>query len=136
MTGGELAGVIVAIAAVMSVTVLAVALWAILDTLRGLRRAVETFENDAVPAMRELRQLVAEAGDDLDRVGGLLDTAERVSGSVEVAAGSMAVVARVAKVSVSSPFVKLAAATRAVAGLRRRGRDEARAERPRLRRVV
>ena len=57
----------------------------LLRTLRVLGGLVDDLRREAVPMVVDLRQTVRQAGDDLDRVEGLLDKAETIATTVDAA---------------------------------------------------
>ena len=117
MTGTELAALIVAIASVVSVVLLAVFLVSVTRTMRRVREGVDLLRAETVSAMTELGDTVRTANAELDRVDGILGTAESISGTVDSAS-------RLAYLAFSNPVIKvLAFATgtgRAARRLRRR----------------
>ena len=117
MTGTELAALIVAIASVVAVVLLAVALTSITRTLRAVRDAVDLLRTETVPVMTDLGDTVRAANAELERVDGILGTAESISGTVDSAS-------RLAYLAFSNPVIKgLALATgtgRAARRFRRR----------------
>ena len=117
MTATELAALIVAIASVVAVVLLGVALVSIAKTLREVRKAVELLRTETVPVVQDLGEAVRSANAELDRVDGLLGTAESIGGTVDSAS-------RLAYVTFSNPVIKgLALATgtgRAARALRRK----------------
>lgn len=117
MTGTELAALIVAIASVVSVVLLAVFLVTITRTLGKVREAVDLLRTETVPVMNELGETVRSANAELERVDGILGTAESISGTVDSAS-------RLAYLAFSNPVIKgLALATgtgRAARRFRRR----------------
>ena len=117
MTGTELAALIVAIASVVAVVLLGVALASITRTLRSVRDAVELLRTETVPVMTDLGETVRAANAELERVDGILGTAESISGTVDSAS-------RLAYLAFSNPVIKgLALATgtgRAARRFRRR----------------
>jgi hypothetical protein len=117
VTGTELAALIVAIASVVAVVLLGVALASITRTLRSVRDAVELLRTETVPVMTDLGDTVRAANAELERVEGILGTAESISGTVDSAS-------RLAYLAFSNPVIKgLALATgtgRAARRFRRR----------------
>jgi uncharacterized protein YoxC len=117
VTGTELAALIVAIASVVAVVLLGVALTSITRTLRSVRDAVDLLRTETVPVMTDLGDTVRAANAELERVDGILGTAESISGTVDSAS-------RLAYLAFSNPVIKgLALATgtgRAARRFRRR----------------
>lgn len=99
MSATELAALIVAIASVVAVVLLAVALVSITKTLREVRRAVELLRTETMPVVLELGDTVRSANAELERVDGLIGTAESISGTVDSAS-------RLAYLAFSNPVIK------------------------------
>ncbi len=120
MSGSELAAVVVAVASVAGVALFGVALVALVRTLRAVRVTVELFHEEAIGVLGELTRTVAAANGELDRLDGVLDRAESISGTVDV--GS-----RLAYRALSTPVIKAMAAAsgtgEAARGFRRRRAD-------------
>jgi hypothetical protein len=116
MTATELAALIVAIASVVAVVLMAFALVSITKTLKEVRKAVELLRVETLPVMVELGDTVRSANAELERVGGVIGTAESISGTVDSAS-------RLAYQAFSNPVIKgLAVASgtgRAARSLRR-----------------
>lgn len=119
MSATELAALIVAISSVVAVVLLAVGLVSIARTLKEVRRAVELMRTETVPMLADLGDTVRSANAELERVDGLLGTAESISGTVDSAS-------RLAYLAFSNPVIKgiaVASGTgRAARALRRKGR--------------
>lgn len=117
MTATELAALIVAIASVVAVVLLGAVLVSIAKTLREVRTAVELLRSETVPLVQDLGDTVRNANAELERVDGLLGTAESIGGTVDSAS-------RLAYLAFSNPVIKvLALATgtgRAARALRRK----------------
>jgi hypothetical protein len=116
MTATELAALIVAIASVVAVVLMAFALVSITKTLKEVRKAVELLRVETLPVMVELGDTVRSANAELERVGGVIGTAESITGTVDSAS-------RLAYQAFSNPVIKgLAVASgtgRAARSLRR-----------------
>jgi uncharacterized protein YoxC len=121
MTATELAALIVAIASVVAVVLLALALSEITKTLRSLRGTIEALRSETVPVMVELGETVRTANQELERLDGVLGTAESIGGTVDSAS-------RLAYLAFSNPMIKtIAVATgtgRAARRFRRRRSSE------------
>jgi uncharacterized protein YoxC len=102
MTETELAALIVAIASVVAVVLLGVALASINKTLRAVREAVEMLRTETVPVMEELAGTARNANAELERLDGVLESAESISGTVD----SMS---RLAYLAFSNPVIKAVA---------------------------
>ena len=85
MSAGDLAAVVVSVVMIAAIVTLALAVQAMLRTLRELRATLEALRSDAVPLMGELRTTVERAGAEVDRVDDLLETAESISATVDSA---------------------------------------------------
>ena len=108
MTAGELAIVVATVLCAIGFAALIVVLLRVLDTLRSLRREVESLRAETRPLLTDLqvstdqaRVAMAEARDDLDRF-------DRVLGSAEAISGAVAGASRVARVALSTPVIKAA----------------------------
>ncbi len=118
MSGADLAAVVVAIVTVLALAVISVAFWSILQTMRRMTSAIEDLQQRTVPVMASLQATIDTADAELQRVDGILDTAENISGTVESAS-------RLTYLAISNPLIKgLAFLTGATRGFRRlrRGR--------------
>ena len=85
MTAVDLAAIVVTIVCLAVVVVLVVAVQALVSTIRQLRSTVDELRGATLPMVDDLRSTVSRAGDELDRVDGILDSAERISTTVDVA---------------------------------------------------
>jgi hypothetical protein len=120
MTATELAALIVAIASVVAVVLLAFVLVSVTKTLKELRVAVELWRTETMPVVLELGDTVRSANAELERVGGVIGTAEAISGTVDSAS-------RLAYLAFSNPVIKgmaVASGTGRAARSLRRGRKQ------------
>lgn len=120
MSATELAALIVAISSVVAVVLLAVALVSIARTLKAVREAVELLQTETVPVMVDLSDTVRSANHEIERLGGVLGTAESIGGTVDSAS-------RLAYLTFSNPVIKglaLASGTGRAAKRLRRTRSE------------
>jgi hypothetical protein len=85
VSAGDLAAVIVSFVMIAVIVALALVVQALLRALRELRETLASLEGEAVPLMGELRDTVERAGVEVERVDGLLDTAESISATVDSA---------------------------------------------------
>jgi Bacterial protein of unknown function (DUF948) len=99
MSATDLAALIVAIASVVAVVLMAFALVSITKTLKEVRTAVELLRTETMPVMLDLGDTVRSANAELERVGGLIGTAESISGTVDSAS-------RLAYLAFSNPVIK------------------------------
>ncbi len=102
MSAADLAAIVVTVCAVAAVTGLLITMISLRSTLHDLREAARVLTDEAVPALTSLRVTLDRADDDLDRLDGLLGTAEAVSSTVESAS-------RVTQAAVTNPAIKAAA---------------------------
>lgn len=119
MNETEFAALIVAICSVVTVVLLVFALGSLLRTLKAVRESVEQMRTETIPVVVELRDTVRQATNDLERVDGLLDTAESISGTVDSAS-------RLAYLAFSNPVIKamaFAAGTSRAARRMRRAKE-------------
>jgi len=85
MSGGDLAAVLVAVVCLAAVAALTLAVVSLVRTLRTLRETVDELREQTVPMVHDLRRAVDQATDGMERVDGLLDTAENISATVDAA---------------------------------------------------
>ncbi len=83
MSGGELAVVLASVAVVVAVAVLGAVGVSLNRSLRDLRRLMTEIRNDVLPAVRRIEEVSGQVTGEVERVGGLLDVAERVSERAE-----------------------------------------------------
>ena len=83
MSGGELAVVLASVAVVVAVAVLGAVGVSLNRSLRDLRRLMAEIRNDVLPAVRRIEEVSGQVTGEVERVGGLLDVAERVSERAE-----------------------------------------------------
>lgn len=99
MTSGDWAAVAVAVASAILVVGLLFALASVTRTLRALRMAVEELRVQATPLVSDLRTTVGQANAELERVDGLLTSAESISTTVDSAS-------RLLYLAFSNPLIK------------------------------
>jgi uncharacterized protein YoxC len=122
VTIAEFAAIVVAVAVVVAVVVLVSALNTMTTTMARLQATADQLRDEGTAAFRELRQLVADADAELDKVDLVLDRADQATTAISETS-------RRTYEAVSNPVVKtlaVSAATGRVArGLRlaRRRRD-------------
>lgn len=104
MTAGELVLLTAAVLCAIGFAALIVVLVRVLDTLRSIRRDVDTLRGETLPLMREMvattedaRATVEEARADLERFDDVLGSAEAIGDAVG---------GRVARTSFSAPMIK------------------------------
>jgi len=113
VTAGEWAAVVVSMAVAILVAGMLFALIGLTRTLKQLRRAVDEFTRETVPLVADMHAAVQRADADLERVDGLLTTAESLTGTVDAAS-------RLAYLTLSNPVVKALAFGTGVARAGRR----------------
>lgn len=99
MSATELAALIVAIASVVAVVLLTLVLVSITKTLKVVRDTVELLRTETVPVMADLGDAVRHANLEIERLGGVLGTAESIGGTVDSAS-------RLAYLAFSNPVIK------------------------------
>lgn len=99
MNASDWAAVAVAVTSLVLVVGLLFALAAVTRTLRSLRMAVEEMRAQAVPLVADLRTTVSQATSELERVDGLLTSAESISTTVDSAS-------RLLYLTFSNPLIK------------------------------
>ena len=119
MTAGDLALVLTTVLCVGGFIGLALVLMRMLQAMRQLQMAVDDLRARTEPLLRDLRDSVEDARDDLDRFDRVLGSAEAISSRVEGAS-------RVARMALSTPMIKTVAIAsgtgRAARRLGRKGR--------------
>lgn len=115
MSATELAALIVAIASVVAVVLLGVALVSITKTLHSVRATVELLRTETVPVMLDLGDTVRSANAELERLGGVIGTAESIGTTVDSAS-------RLAYLAFSNPVIKTMAVASGTARAARRFR--------------
>ena len=83
MSGGELAVVLASVAVVVAVAVLGAIGVTLNRALRDLRRLLSEIRRDLLPAVQRIEEASGQVTGEVQRVGGLLDVAERVSERAE-----------------------------------------------------
>lgn len=83
MSGGELAVVLASVAVVVAVGVLGAIGVSLSRALRDLRRLLSEIRRDLLPAVQRIEEASGQVTGEVQRVGGLLDVAERVSERAE-----------------------------------------------------
>jgi hypothetical protein len=99
---GDTAAVVVAVASGIAVVVLIFAVLELTRATRALRETVEELQAQTLPVVQSLRSTVDAANAELDRVDGLLQTAETVTATVDSAS-------RLAYLALSNPVIKVLA---------------------------
>lgn len=99
MSPGEVAGLIGALAFLALVIFLAITLVKLHGTLTSLQSMVDDLHRSAVPVLEELRETVTTLNVEMDRVDGILASAESVASSASNVAGLV-------NQTVSNPLVK------------------------------
>jgi len=95
----DLAAVIVAGCSVVAVVLLAVAMIALVRTLRAMRDVAHQLRTETVPVLDDLRETVDVANLEIERLDRLVTTAESVTGTVDSAS-------RLAYVAMANPVIK------------------------------
>jgi uncharacterized protein YoxC len=108
MSGSDVAAVVAVIATVVATVGLLFAVVALTRTLTAIRLSVEQLRRETVPVLESLQVTVARANGDLERLDGLLDTAQSVSATVDSAS-------RLAFLAIGNPVIKGVAAAAGVA---------------------
>ena len=83
MSGGELAVVLASVAVVVAVGILGAIGVSLSRALRDLRRLLGEIRRDLLPAVQRIEEASGQVTGEVQRVGGLLDVAERVSERAE-----------------------------------------------------
>lgn len=119
LTPGDVAAIIIAVLLAIAVVGLLLVLRSLAGTLASLRVTVDELRTNTVPLVAELHDTVKSANAELERVDGLLVTAESIGATVDSAS-------RLAYLAFSNPMIKAAAFAagtgRVVRRMRRDGR--------------
>jgi hypothetical protein len=99
MSATDLAAIIVAGCSVAAVVLLAVALMALVRTLRAMREVAHLLRTETVPVLDDLRDTVDVANHEIERLDRLVTTAESVTGTVDSAS-------RLAYIAMANPVIK------------------------------
>ena len=103
-TTADTAALVVAIVAGVLVGALVLTLASLNATLRALRETADELQRSTVPILAEVREAVAQANAELDRVDGVLLTTEHIQNTVDSAS-------RLAYAAFSNPVIKTVAFT-------------------------
>jgi hypothetical protein len=101
MSASDLAAVIVSVVCLAVVVVMVLAVQALVRTLRELRSTVDDLRGATLPMVHDLHSTVSKAGDELVRVDAVLEKAERISTTADVAS-------RLAYKVVAPPLIRTA----------------------------
>jgi hypothetical protein len=112
MNAGDLAAVVVTIVSLGATALLTIAVLSLLRTMRELRGVLDTLHDQTMPLVHDLRVTIDQAGVDLERVEGILDSAERITHTVDSAS-------KLTYRALSPPLIKTVSL---MSGLRRAGR--------------
>ena len=112
MSGADLAAVLVAAVSLVATAVITITVLALLRTMRELRGVLDALHEHTLPLVADLRGTIDQAGADLARVEGILDSAERISHTVDAAS-------QLTYRAFSPPLIKTMSF---LAGVRRAGR--------------
>jgi hypothetical protein len=109
--------VVAAVGAVVLLALMAV-LWSLARTMKALRATAEDLRREGLSVLGDMRGTVGQANSELERVDGLLGTAESISTTVDSAS-------RLAYLAFSNPIIKVlafgAGTARATRRFRKRG---------------
>lgn len=99
MTSGEVAALVAALAFLALVVFLAITLVKLHGTLSSLQSMVDDLHRTTIPVLEELRETVTTLNVEMDRIDGILASAESVVSSASNVAGLVSQ-------TVSNPLVK------------------------------
>jgi hypothetical protein len=118
VAGADAAAIVAAAAAAVVLIVMIFALLSLMRTVRALQTTVEELRSSTMPLMADARQTVAKATAELERVDGVIGTAESIGATVDS-------FSRLAYLAFSNPVIKVLAfgtgTARAVRRFRRTG---------------
>ncbi|WP_128976410.1 DUF948 domain-containing protein [Streptomyces roseicoloratus] len=118
MTGGEVAGILVAVFWAILVSFLAVVLVRLAQTLKATTKLVADVTDQAVPLLADASQAVRSAQTQLDRVDSIASDVQEVTSNASALAGTVAS-------TFGGPLVKVAAFGYGVRRALGRGRQDA-----------
>jgi FtsZ-binding cell division protein ZapB len=117
MSARDWVAVAIAVIVALAAGGLLVALGALMRTMTALQLTIEELRKETIPLVTDVQGTVRQANADLQRVDGLLERAESISGTVDSAS-------RLAYLAFSNPVVKAiafgAGTSRALRSLRRK----------------
>ena len=102
VTAGDVAAIIIAVVLAIAVVGLLLVLRSLATTLAQLRLTVEDLRRTTIPLVADAHDTVRQANAELERVDGLLVTAESIGQTVDSAS-------RLAYLAFSNPVIKAAA---------------------------
>ncbi len=123
-SGEQTLAVVVSVVATLVVVALLAALVAALRAARHLRAAAAELERDLSDVLESVDSTLAHASAELERVDGLIGSAEQLTDTVGTAS-------RLAYASLATPLIKVLALTRGTSRASRRLRHAGRPERSR-----
>lgn len=94
--------ILITIVATLVIVVLLAVLWQVSRTLRSLRLAADDLSRESLSLLADMRSSLGLANAELDRVDGLLGTAQSISATADSAS-------RLAYVTLSNPIIKVLA---------------------------
>ncbi|HEX9548471.1 MAG TPA: hypothetical protein VF942_14115 [Acidimicrobiales bacterium] len=119
-SNSDVEAIIVAVVATVILLALLVVLWSLAKAMRSLREAADDMRREGIAVLEEMRGTVGQANAELERVDGLLGTAESISATVDSAS-------RLAYLTFSNPVIKMLAfgtgTARAARRFRRRSNE-------------
>ncbi len=119
-SNSDVEAIIVAVVATVILLALLVVLWSLAKAMRSLREAADDMRREGIAVLKEMRGTVGQANAELERVDGLLGTAESISATVDSAS-------RLAYLTFSNPVIKMLAfgtgTARAARRFRRRSNE-------------
>ncbi len=101
-SNSDVEAIIVAVVATVILLALLVVLWSLAKAMRSLREAADDMRREGIAVLEEMRGTVGQANAELERVDGLLGTAESISATVDSAS-------RLAYLTFSNPVIKMLA---------------------------
>lgn len=127
MTTGEFALILAVVLLVAGFAALVVALIRVTDSLSLLRTEMQAWRDDIAPLVERLRETTDDARSVMDEARHDLGRFDRVLGSAEAISGAVEGSARLTRVALSAPVIKVAAfasgTSRVAQRLRRSGSD-------------
>jgi hypothetical protein len=114
----KVAAIVVAAVGALVLLALMVVLWSMARTMKALRATADDLHREGLAVLSDMRGTVGQANSELERVDGLLGTAESITTTVDSAS-------RLAYLAFTNPVIKILAfgtgTVRAARRFRRRG---------------
>ena len=111
MTGGEIAGLLAAVALCVLVAFCAIPLLKLGRVLEEMRLAVRDIGHNSVPILQELKGTVEATNDEIAKISLVTEDVSKVSGHATVVSENAAQMSQLFSATLGGPMVKTAAFT-------------------------